>query len=378
VTRGSVQQQQSGARREAGGLQHSVVAGLSRRRDQLVELSEHVSSEQFVAATALAANHARRAAKRCLVIAASDQRLSRIDQLIQQQDKSAARVAIVRLNGTVAGKVGRTQNRPMIMLATAEGVIDHLRRDDLQVRTSRLCIVDAVGAEKPEQFGADLQFIYTKLHAKPLSVAFVPEASSDLQLLLELLRRPVTLCSSEFSEPAGVRTSQEQTEEHAMSDLPFSESDLKERISDILHEIHESEDPIEMTKLKRLVRKHTSLFSRSYITAYLLKQAIGGGAPARSKRRERSSRSDKHETENRDQQSIFVSIGRNRRVHTRDLITFFTSADGITSDDIGQIKVLDNYSFVEVNKEKAQSAIEALNGQELRGRKLTVNFARRK
>ena len=73
-----------------------------------------------------------------------------------------------------------------------------------------------------------------------------------------------------------------------------------------------------------------------------------------------------------------MSIGRNRRVHSRDLVTLFTSADGVTESDIGQVKVLDNYSFVEVEPGKAQQAIDALNGTDFRGRKLTVNFARKR
>ena len=43
-----------------------------------------------------------------------------------------------------------------------------------------------------------------------------------------------------------------------------------------------------------------------------------------------------------------MSIGRNRRVHSSDLATLFTSADGVTESDLGQVKVLDNYSFVEL------------------------------
>ena len=50
----------------------------------------------------------------------------------------------------------------------------------------------------------------------------------------------------------------------------------------------------------------------------------------------------------------------------------------MSQEDIGQVKVLDNYSFVEINPDKAQMAIDSLNGTELRGRKITVNFARKK
>ena len=76
--------------------------------------------------------------------------------------------------------------------------------------------------------------------------------------------------------------------------------------------------------------------------------------------------------------SVFIGIGKNRRVFPRDLVALFTEVEGITGDDIGQIKILDNYSFMEINPDRAQTAIDAVNGREFRGRKLNVNYARRK
>lgn len=160
-----------------------------------------------------------------------------------------------------------------------------------------------------------------------------------------------------------------------MDKLPVDPAAVERAISDIVDHVRDEEDPILMTRYKRLFRKYTTVFNRGYVSAYLLKRAVEAG---RSPSRRKKSAEKGTEQLTDGHQSVFVSIGRNRRVHTRDLITFFTSADGVSREDIGQIKVLDNYSFVEVSAEKAQTAIDALNGTELRGRKLTVNFARRK
>lgn len=162
-----------------------------------------------------------------------------------------------------------------------------------------------------------------------------------------------------------------------MKDLSFDPEKLKSRIEEITHAIHHDEDPVQLTEFRKCVRKYTTVFNRGYVLAYLLKHGMGGGnGGGRSSRSNRGGSSDNEKSS--DKQSIFVSIGRSKRVRSRDLITFFTSADGITQDDIGQVKVLDNYSFVEVTQAKAKAAIDELNGKELRGRKLTVNFARRK
>ena len=45
---------------------------------------------------------------------------------------------------------------------------------------------------------------------------------------------------------------------------------------------------------------------------------------------------------------------------------------------IGDIKVLANYSFVQLYTEDAQTAIDKLNGYDYRGRKLAVSYSRQK
>jgi RNA recognition motif-containing protein len=103
---------------------------------------------------------------------------------------------------------------------------------------------------------------------------------------------------------------------------------------------------------------------RSYLAAYLLKSANGGSL----------SRSD----EPSQMQTIFVSIGKNRKVFPRDLARLFNKALDIDPKEIGNIKVLDNYSFIDIPQEVAPKAIEKLDGIEFRGRNITVNFARKK
>ena len=45
---------------------------------------------------------------------------------------------------------------------------------------------------------------------------------------------------------------------------------------------------------------------------------------------------------------------------------------------IHDIKVLDNYSFVEVDSSLGERAIKELSGIEFKGRKLAVNYARKR
>jgi len=75
---------------------------------------------------------------------------------------------------------------------------------------------------------------------------------------------------------------------------------------------------------------------------------------------------------------LFISAGRMRRFYPKDAIALLEDVAGIDRDSIGDIRVMDGYSFVQVLSSVAEACIEALNGYEYRGRPLTVNVARKK
>jgi len=134
---------------------------------------------------------------------------------------------------------------------------------------------------------------------------------------------------------------------------------IQKKIEKIIQTIKEEENPEVMDTYKKMVKKHVPFPLRAYFTAYLLKNSLEG------------EREDSYTT-------LFVSVGKNRKVFPRDLSRLFTGAIRIDPTDIGQIRVLDSYSFIDIPSNRAQAAIDALNGKEFRGRKITVNYARKK
>lgn len=159
-------------------------------------------------------------------------------------------------------------------------------------------------------------------------------------------------------------------------------------------------------ELKKVFKKNVPLTRRSYVAAFLLKcssSAIFHFNPNR-KREDFRNRRDEHHSryEERSRQdnaeegreprersprveidpanaaTVFVSIGRNRRVFARDLLGLFINEAGIPRERIGNIRVLASYSFVELFKEDADKAISALNDFEWRGRKLSVSYSAKK
>jgi hypothetical protein len=73
---------------------------------------------------------------------------------------------------------------------------------------------------------------------------------------------------------------------------------------------------------------------------------------------------------------LFISIGKNRRLFPRDIITLIMTKTSVAREDIGIIRILDNYSFVQVRDTRADEIIEKLTGLRFRGRTLTVNYAK--
>ena len=166
-------------------------------------------------------------------------------------------------------------------------------------------------------------------------------------------------------------------------------------------------NPDELETLKKVFKKNVPLTMRSYVAAYLLRNA--GGAIFRfnkfndredfhANREERYNRFERNESQTEENagegvqrerftrvqipaensEVVFVSIGRNRRVYPRDLVGLFISVAGIEKERIGDIRVLANYSFVQLFKEDAEKAISALNGHIYRGRALSVSYSKQR
>ena len=144
---------------------------------------------------------------------------------------------------------------------------------------------------------------------------------------------------------------------------PSEDQVLKGMIGQILKRIKEEEDPETLNRYRRIVRKNVPLTLRSYFAAYLFQQSLSG-----EKRKKRSSKVTK----------LFLSMGKNRRVFPRDLIQLFADRLKAERSQIHDIKILDNYSFVEIDASLGERAIRELSGIEFKGRKLAVNYARKR
>lgn len=185
------------------------------------------------------------------------------------------------------------------------------------------------------------------------------------------------------------------------NDFQINEEQFIAFLEDAVSKVKTEEDPVILTEYKKLFKKVVPLTLRSYIGAYLAKNALGGGTGFRHRpRRDKfSSRDRRHDNfarnmndedggsrpktprvviDEADATTIFIGIGRNRHVFPRDLVGLIAQVVQLDRERIGTIKVLENYSFVQLYKEDADKVINTLNGYDYRGRKLAVSFSRKR
>ncbi len=208
---------------------------------------------------------------------------------------------------------------------------------------------------------------------------------------------------------------------HDAREFEINEDQVADFLQNAVEKVRTSEDVDVLASLSKLFKKNVPLTVRKYVIALMLKESLkhyryfGNNRRndkfGRTDRNERNERRDNHArneykasfrqekveeesvaaetTEERPRHprveipeseaiSIFISIGKNRRVYPRDLVGILIAIAGIDRERIGDIKVLANYSFVQLYKDDAQQAIDKLNGYDYRGRKLAVSYSRQK
>lgn len=76
--------------------------------------------------------------------------------------------------------------------------------------------------------------------------------------------------------------------------------------------------------------------------------------------------------------TLFVSAGRRQRFYARVAIKVLLDIPGITDEVIGDIRTMDNYSFIVVDPTVEESVIAGLSGYDFKGRILAANRARKR
>lgn len=202
------------------------------------------------------------------------------------------------------------------------------------------------------------------------------------------------------------------------SDAPVDPR-FKELLDQFERHIREDADLERLKVIRRQIRAALPLSVRRYLPAYLLQEAVGAGVPRTAAGRDRPARpvepdrkppppaapaergeraakaqaaagppaaredavredAAPPEADGGEMARLFVSVGRSRRVSRQMLADLFVAKLDLPHDRLGEVRVLDNFSFIEVPSEFAQAAIDKISGETLNGRRVNVDYARSK
>ncbi len=156
---------------------------------------------------------------------------------------------------------------------------------------------------------------------------------------------------------------------------PSQEDIIAGKIRDMVVELRSNSDPETLKLYHRLIKKNTSFFDRGHLLAFLMASSIEKKGNNRSHGRSQERREI---IPRENMQTIFVGGGKKRGIFTGNIVKFFMEQGGIEKEEIGKIRVLPNYSFVEVPSDKADQLVEKLDNTKLNGRPVRVNIAQSK
>ena len=184
----------------------------------------------------------------------------------------------------------------------------------------------------------------------------------------------------------------------------------------ILAELDEPADPVALNEIRAAFRKRVPFSKRSYAAAALILRAAGLSrgssrpavrepfAPAAKEQGNGKGRrpearpaaknpgarlAQEAQAEGRPAQpprprfvgegtTLFFSMGKRQRFYPRILIDLLLDVAGLPPESIGDVRAFDNYSFADIEPDKAPKVIEALDGYEFKGRKLSVGPAKKR
>ena len=168
------------------------------------------------------------------------------------------------------------------------------------------------------------------------------------------------------------------------------EEQLISSLKDVVEAIKTQENPEELNLYRRIFKKAVPLTMRSYVAAYLIKQTgVSGNRIYRRDSRNAIGKSSFKQNlaarparpkvilAEEESTSLFIGVGRKRGIFPKDIITLLIQGAGISREHIGDIRILDNYCFVQVMQDEAETIIEKLNNSYYRGRNLTVSHSRK-
>jgi len=285
-----------------------------------------------------------------IIIASSSESAAKIHALFKKmsQKKVTTLQAVAANSERSIKKDSRMLSKqPDIFISTTDSIIDQIRSNNISLEEIQSCIIEDSDIEDHYSFEKDVEFIFSKLGKKHCFIVFTKKKKHDYSFY-QLFKKPITINCTEAGEKK-------------IMDNSF--------IQNIVSEIKEATDIKSLDEIKKIIKKNVPFFTRSYFSAWLLKKyAEQNGYNLQTKNND--------DTNNEDFKTIFINIGKNRGLYSKDVAGMILSSKVAEKNDLKRIKVCDSYSFIDVTPSKAEAVIGVINGVTFKGKKLCASYAK--
>lgn len=75
---------------------------------------------------------------------------------------------------------------------------------------------------------------------------------------------------------------------------------------------------------------------------------------------------------------LFLSVGRKDSINVKSLLTFIQDEASVKNHEIGDIDILDKFTFMDVSSSTAEKIINKCSGKKLNRRKVNIEIAKSK
>lgn len=93
------------------------------------------------------------------------------------------------------------------------------------------------------------------------------------------------------------------------------------------------------------------------------------------KKEEHKEESIKDIGQNNDNVKLFFNLGKKDKIMAKDIVGSLSSNVAISGSEIGKIKILDKFTFVEVPFRYVDEVITGMEGKQIKGRDVNIEVA---
>lgn len=160
---------------------------------------------------------------------------------------------------------------------------------------------------------------------------------------------------------------------------------LQQKLSKVLSEIQELEDPHIITEYKKFFKQHVNIFRRNYVAAYMVKRFIDSNnqifSPQLKKKeqldsRRKSAPERRGSSENSNTRGKKLTLKNITGFQTseKELYNFLSSFEDVPQSDIYNVVLYEKKATVSINPRVLRPLLANLRKNKFKGRKLFISY----